>query len=137
MSSNISIESESQTIESSICKNSRSNSVSSMSSDETYRNITDKNDDESEKQNSFSYDDKIENEMIRKKATQQLLWKNIRTLSIDSQEITPRYTIPLHNHSKRERDPPIRRDTPTINSIHSMLDMNTKEIHYQSFSHHK
>ncbi len=33
--------------------------------------------------------------ILRKKVAQQLIWKKTRTISIDSQEVTPRVTKPI------------------------------------------
>ena len=57
---------------------------------------------------------------------QQMLWQKTRTYSIDSQEVTPRNTIPLQNVIIRERDmseQPVRRNTPTIVSIQKMIEI--------------
>ena len=142
MNSNTTVESESCTVASSIA-NSRSNSMSSVSSTESIQKKM-KND----KQGHF-VDDSIEAEMIYRKAMQQLIWRktrtisvdsqeaisrytlpiqklrNTRTISIDSQEETPRYNIPIRNLPIRKRDvyePIIRRDTPTISYIEKIID---------------
>ena len=118
MNSDLSVESESHSIP--ICENTRSNSVSSMSSNESFTYTREKSN--QDKQNT---EDKVEGEMIRKKAMQQLLWKKTRTYSVDSQEVTPRQTIPLVPNIIRQRDMsehPIRRHTPTIVSIQKMVD---------------
>lgn len=118
MNSNTTVESESCTVASSIA-NSRSNSMSSVSSTESIQKKT-KND----KQGHF-VDDSIEAEMIYRKAMQQLIWRKTRTISVDSQEATPRYTIPVNNIPIRKRDiyePIIRRDTPTVSHIQKIID---------------
>ena len=132
MNSDLSVESESHSIP--ICENTRSNSVSSMSSNESFTYTREKSN--QDKQNT---EDRIEDEMIRKKAMQQLIWKKTRTYSVDSQEVTPRQTIkPLQNVIVRERDmngKPIRRDTPTIVSIQKMLD--TRHVDISDSTRHK
>ena len=101
MNSDMSVESESQTIASSITrKDSCSNSVSSVSRNES---IADKSKNDKYSCTSI-YDDTIEAEMIRKKAAQQLIWKKTRTISIDSQEVTPRVTKPIEKKPIRQRD---------------------------------
>jgi hypothetical protein len=119
MNSDLSVASESHSIP--MCENTRSNSVSSMSSNESFTYTREKSN--QDKQNT---EDRVEGEMIRKKAMQQLLWKKTRTDSVDSQEVTPRQTIqPLQNVNIRERDmdkTPARRHTPTIVSIQKMVD---------------
>jgi len=123
----MSVESETQTIASSITrKDSCSNSVSSVSSNES---IADKSKNDKYSRTSI-YDDSIEAEMIRKKAAQQLLWKKTRTISVDSQELTPRVTKPIKKNSIRERDmrePFHRRDSPTISGIQTIMKKN--EVH--------
>lgn len=121
MDSNISVESESCTIFKPICENSRSTSISSMSSIDSIPNNRENN-----LKEKYITEDLVESEMIRKKAMQQMLWQKTRTYSIDSQEVTPRNTISLQNVSIRERDmseQPVRRNTPTIVSIQKMVDM--------------
>lgn len=124
MNSDISVESESYTVTSKPrCDNSRSNSVSSMSSTESLKSTLAKS--RNDNQSRPSYDeDAIEGEMIRKKAIQQLLWRKTRTYSVDSQEITPRKTIPIPKSRVRDCNTnikPTRRDTPTINNICNIL----------------
>lgn len=127
MNSNVSVESETQTIASSITRmDSCSNSVSSVSSIES---IADKS--KNDKSNRYSIcDDTIEAEIIRKKTAHQLLRKKTRTSSIDSQEVTPRVTKPIEKIPTRKRDlfePFHRRDTPTISG--SQTIMNKNEVH--------
>jgi len=132
MNSDLSVESESHSIP--ICENTRSNSVSSMSSNESFTYTREKSN--QDKQNT---EDRIEDEMIRKKAMQQLIWKKTRTYSVDSQEVTPRQTIkPLQNVIVRERDmneKHVRRHTPTIVSIQKMLD--TRDVDISDSTKHK
>jgi hypothetical protein len=127
MNSNVSVESETQTIASSITRmDSCSNSVSSVSSIES---IADKSKNDKHHRTSI-YDDTIEAEIIRKKATHQLLWKKTRTISIDSQEITPRVTKPIEKIPVRKRDihePVHRRDTPTLSGFETI--MNKNDVH--------
>ena len=118
MNSNTTVESESSTVASSIV-DSRSNSMSSVSSTESIHKKMN-----NDKQGHF-VDDSIEAEMIRKKAMQQLIWRKTRTISIDSQEETPRYSIPISTLPIRKRDiyePIIRQDTPTISYIEKLID---------------
>lgn len=142
MNSNATVESESCTVASSIV-DSRSNSMSSVSSTESIHKKMN-----NDKQGHF-VDDSIEAEMIRKKAMQQLIWRKTRTISIDSQEATPRYTVPVKDLRNiraisidsqeetprysipistlpiRKRDiyePIIRQDTPTISYIEKLID---------------
>jgi hypothetical protein len=118
MNSNATVESESCTVASSIA-DSRSNSMSSVSSTESIHKKMN-----NDKQGHF-VDDSIEAEMIYRKAMQQLSWRKTRTISVDSQEATPRYTIPVNNIPIRKRDiyePIIRRDTPTVSHIQKIID---------------
>ena len=118
MNSNATVESESCTVASSIA-DSRSNSMSSVSSTESIHKKMN-----NDKQGHF-VDDSIEAEMIYRKAMQQLSWRKTRTISVDSQEATPRYTIPVNNIPIRKRDiyePIIRRDTPTVSHIQKIKD---------------
>jgi hypothetical protein len=105
-----------------------------MSSNESFTYTREKSN--QDKQNT---EDRIEGEMIRKKAMQQLIWKKTRTYSVDSQEVTPRQTIkPLQNIIVRERDmneKPVRRHTPTIVSIQKMLD--TRHVDISDSTKHK